>query len=394
MRTLSFLLLGLTFAHADWPQFRGPQSSGVATGPAFPNQVTEADIRWKTPLPGRGLSSPVVMGERVFISAASGPKQERLHVFCFSTKDGQKLWERQFEATGRTMCNEKTCVAAPTPCSDGERLYVLYSSNDLLCLDFAGNLVWLRGLTQDYPNASNSLGMASSPIVADHTLVAMLENDSDSFTVGLDLKSGINLWKLSRPKIANWTSPVAFTINGKTNVALLSNTGVTGVDPATGSQLWTLPGGTTTPSCAVAGNVLYVPTNGTTAYDLTKAGTPPEELWQSTQLANATASPTVSGEFIFTINGAGVLAKANAKDGSSIWKLRLNGRFSGSPVLSGTTICAASEEGNLKLVDTNAPEGALTTDLPLGGSFLCTPAISDGALYVRNDQFLFKIGRK
>ena len=395
MRPLLFpLLLLLANAHADWPQFRGPSSSGIASGPEISNTLTEADIRWKIALPGRGLSSPIILGNRVFISAASGPNQERLHVLCFSTTDGKKLWERQFEATGRTMSHEKTCVAAPTPCSDGERIYVQYSTNDLVCLDLKGTVLWLRGLTHDYPNASNSLGMASSPIVVEKTLVAMLENDSDSFTVGLDVKTGVNVWKLPRPKIANWTSPVAFTTNGKTNVALLSNDGVTAVDPATGSQLWKIPGGTTTPSCTVAGTVLYVPSGGTTAYDLTKTGGPPEELWQSAQLGNATASPLVSGEFIYTINGAGVLAKASAKDAAPLWKLRLNGKFSGSPVISGTTVCAASEEGNLKLVDTTAPEGSITTDLKLGGIILCTPAISNGSIYVRSDQHLWKIGGK
>ena len=166
------------------------------------------------------------------------------------------------------------------------------------------------------------------------------------------------------------------------------------MDPVTGSQLWKLNGGGTTPSCAVAGNFLFVPSNGTTAYDLSKPGTTPEQLWQSAQLNNATSSPVATGEFIFTINGAGVLAKAKVADGEQLWKLRLGGKFSGSPVVAGNLVCAVSEEGNLKVVDTSTPEGSLTTDLKLGGTLLCTPAISDGCIYVRSDATLWKLGAK
>jgi outer membrane protein assembly factor BamB len=391
---LALFLAASNTGWADWTQFRGPSSSGVATGPTPPANLTEDSIRWTASLPGRGLSSPIVIGEKIFLTAASGPKQERLHVFCFAAKDGARLWERQFSATGRTMSHEKTSVAAPTPCSDGTRLFVTYSTNDVVALDLAGNVLWLRGLTTDYPNASNSLGMASSLVVVGETLVAMLENDSDSFTVGLDAKTGKNVWKLPRKKIANWTSPVTFTIGGKTSVALLSSDGVAAVDPTTGSQLWKLPGGTTTPSCAASGNILFVPANGTTAYDVSKPGVEPEQLWQSTQLANATASPVVSGDFIYTVNGAGVLAKATVSDGKSLWKLRLNGKFSGSPVVCGQYLYIVSEEGILKVVDTKAEEGAIASELKLKGQLLCTPAISDGKIYVRSDQTLWQIGAK
>ena len=100
-------------------------------------------------------------------------------------------------------------MSAPTPVSDGKYIYALYSSNDLICLDLDGNLKWIRGLMQDYPNASNSLGLASSPIIVDETLIVQIENDSDSFVSGINLKDGSNIWKLARTKKANWTSPIS-----------------------------------------------------------------------------------------------------------------------------------------------------------------------------------------
>ena len=100
------------------------------------------------------------------------------------------------------MTHTKTSVAASSPASDGERIYALYSSNDLICLDLEGNLKWLRGLTSDYPNASNSLGMASSVVIAAGTVVVQVENDSESFAAGIDPDTGINRWKIDRPKKA------------------------------------------------------------------------------------------------------------------------------------------------------------------------------------------------
>ena len=190
------------------------------------------NIAWKIPLPGRGLSSPIVIGNRVFLTASSTTDQSRLHVICANKDNGEIEWERQFWATGRTICHEKTCVAAPTPVSDGKNIYALYSSNDLICLDLDGNLKWIRGLMQDYPNASNSLGLASSPIIVDGTLIVQIENDSDSFVSGINLKDGSNIWKLARTKKANWTSPIR--LNDK-EVAVQGSEGITCVSAKSGT---------------------------------------------------------------------------------------------------------------------------------------------------------------
>lgn len=160
----TFVLLCGGARAADWPQFRGPHGTGFSEDAALAGRLeVPQSFRWKAALPGRGVSSPIVVGERVFLTCSSGPRQERLHVVCFDARDGSIRWERQFSATGRTMCHDKTAVAAPTPASDRQRVYALFSSSDLFCLDHEGNLVWLRGLSLDYRNANNSLGMASSP---------------------------------------------------------------------------------------------------------------------------------------------------------------------------------------------------------------------------------------
>ncbi|HSJ03914.1 MAG TPA: PQQ-binding-like beta-propeller repeat protein [Verrucomicrobium sp.] len=383
---------------SDWPQFRGPNSAAYLSQAQMP---TAPQVEWTAELPGRGLSSPIIVGDKVFVTASSGPKQERLHVICFKTADGSKVWERELRATGRTMSHNKTCVAAPTPCSDGKNVYALWSSNDLAAFDLAGNLLWVRGLTVDYANASNSLGMSSSPIVVGETVVTVIENDSESYTLGIDARSGRNLWKLDRPKSANWSSPIVWQPDPSTPpVAVLqSKDGLMGVDPATGSRLWEYKDGASTMSSSVAGNgVIYAASKGITAIQPGTTGGDPAQLWRSEQMNAATGSPILMGDRVFVINSAGVLAVADAKTGERGWKLRLKGPFSGSPVGAGNLLAAIGEKGLLQIVDVTAPEGAVVGSLDLKDQLaekeliLCTPSLSGGKIFLRSDRKLWRVG--
>ncbi|HWN94726.1 MAG TPA: PQQ-binding-like beta-propeller repeat protein [Methylomirabilota bacterium] len=389
------LFVSVSFAAGDWPQFRGPSGNGVVNDPALPTTLEAQNIQWAIDLPGRGLSSPIIIGDRVFVTCSSGPKQDRLHVICFNAKDGTKRWERQFAATGRTMSHDKTAVAAPTPASDGERVFAIFSSNDLVCLDLEGNLIWLRGLTLDYPNASNSLGMSSSLAVTDGVLITMVENDSESFTAGLDVKTGVNRWKLDRPKMANWTSPVLLQSPGQPTLAILqSGKGISAVEPKTGRTLWQYTNGASTiPSSTVSDGVLFVPSHGTTALEPLRDGQPPKQLWRSAQLKPGTASAVVLNRRVFTLNEAGVLTAGDAADGTRLWQLRLKGPFSATPVATGSHLYCVNEKGLLQVVDTESSQGNVVSELDLKQTILSTPSISRGAVYVRSDGKLWKLGK-
>ena len=397
-RIVFLILLGLSFsARADWLQFRGPNGNGfVENNVNLPTDLSSDTLAWRVSLPGRGLGSPVIVGDKVFLSAASGPEQDQLHIFCFNAADGSTVWERRFWAMGRTMCQKKTCVAAPTPASDGRRIYVLYSSNDLFCLDLDGNLIWMRGLTLDYPNASNSLGMASSPIVAGGTLVAQIENDSESFAAGLDLLTGANKWKIDRPKAANWTSPVPMETGGQLVVALQSSKGVLGVLPETGSEIFQFDkGASTIPSSASSGQTLYIPSNGLTAIRPGASGGEPEKLWNESAQRPGTASPLIIGGKVYIINGAGVLNCADLATGERLWRIRLKGPVSGSPVAAGNQhLYVFGENGAGQCVDLRGPEGVVAGEIELGETILSTPSISGDALYVRSDGHLWKFAAK
>src|SRR5262245_22025187 len=158
--------VALFAAGADWPQFRGPAGAGVADGPAPPAEVGhDRNLAWKAPLPDRGVSGPVVVGGKVFVTASGGPRQDRLSVLAFDAADGKPLWRRSLYATGPTASHPKTCMAAPTPACDGKRLVALFATNDIACLDLDGNLLWARCLYEEVPGATDGRGLASSPII-------------------------------------------------------------------------------------------------------------------------------------------------------------------------------------------------------------------------------------
>ncbi len=395
---ISLLVGGLavgSLSAGDWPQFRGPDSNGIVNDSRIPKTLTDGSVSWKIDLPGRGISSPIIVGDRVFVTCSSGTDQNRLHVICLSATDGSKIWERQFWATGRTMTHQKIGCATSSPASDGKRIFALFSCNDLICLDLDGNLQWLRGLTRDYPNASNSLGMASSPVVAGDTLVVQVEADSESFAAGIDVETGINRWKLDRAKKANWSSPMVYQDkqSGRLVALLQGSAGVMAVDPKTGSELWNYDRGSSTMSSTTrVGDVLLVPTRGLTALKAGKEGFPPEEIWSSNQLSPRTITPLALGKKVFSVNGSGVLSCGDLETGKRLWQLRMKGPFSASPVAAGKYIFAVNEKGLAQLVDTAAEEGEIVGSVDLKDVVIGTPSIANGAFYVRSDEHLWKLG--
>lgn len=391
----AFVGAALTAGAGDWTRFRGPNGDGVAADAHLPSHLDAQQILWAADLPGRGLSSPLILGDRIFVTCCSGARQDRLRVRCLNLSDGSLRWERQFWATGRTMTHEKISGAAPTPATDGRFVYALFSSNDCVALDLDGNLVWYRGLGRDYPNASNSLGMASSLLVVGPTLIAQIENDSESFTAGLDVNTGLNRWKLDRPRRANWTSPALFQgADGQPVAVIQSYQGLTAVEPATGRTLWSYSdGASTVPSTTAKDGRLYVPSQGLTVLEPGPAGQPPRQVWRSSQLRPGTSSPLVVGQQVFILNDGGILSCGSIVDGARRWQLRLQGPFAATPLAAGDFVYCVNEKGLVQVIDPAAPEGAVVSSLDLGQPVIGTPSIGGGSLFVRSDGKLWRIGR-
>lgn len=376
---------------ADWRQFRGNNVNGVADGPG---PASFEKLVWKVELPGRGLSGPTVVGDKVFLTASSGYRQDKLHVLCFSAKTGKRLWERKFWATGRTQCHPKMCVATPQPVSDGKRIFVFFSSNDLACLDLDGHLVWYRGLTHDFPNASNSLGMASSPVLVGDTLVVQVESDAYSFATGIDVANGKSRWRKTRPQRANWTSATLLPQkNGKTLVLLQSSAGVSAIEPRTGKEVWKYgDGASTIPSSTVAGGIVFVPSHGLTALRPIAGSPAPEQLWQEGKLRPGFASPLAFQGKVYTLASAGVLTIGDQKTGKQLGRQRLKGPFTSTPIVADGLLYFFNEKGTGTILDARK-KGMVIATKDLKETILCTPAISGGALYVRSDGHLWKFAR-
>lgn len=416
-----------------WLQFRGPGGRSTSGEADLPTDWGDAEnLAWKVDLPGRGVSSPIVTGSRVIVTASGGHRQDRLHVLCFDAGTGRRLWERRFWSTGRTSCHPKTCMAAPTPASDGDRAYAFYSTGDLACLDLDGNLVWYRGLSSDYPNATSGLGMASSPILCGGVLVVQVENQSDSFAAGIDPDTGENVWRIRRSSKPSWSTPVAFPRrDGSGDVLILESWDrLSAHDPRTGRELWAHEAQTNCiPSCVVFEDLLLLPSQGVTALREPSpvpatgrsseagatqdsaggapevnggapeandgASTPADVVWQSGRIRPATASPIVVDGKLYVLANPGILTCADARSGEVAWQFRLKGPFSSTPLAASGHLYCINEEGFVQIVRLGSGDepGEVAATHELGQTVLASPAAAGGAIYIRSDAFLWRITR-
>ncbi len=377
-------------SHADWLAFRGPASSGVAEGDA-PISCDEKAIKWEVETPGRGVSSPIVVGDQVVVTASSGQRNDRLHVISYDAGSGEKRWHRQFWATGRTLCHPTSANAAPTPASDGESIVAFFSSNDLVCLGLDGDLKWYRGLGHDNPRAGNDVGMASSPVLADGVTICQVENQGESFVEAMDVANGKTLWRKERPKSSNWTSPVYLpSTNGTDGLVLLkSDDGISAHDIKSGDETWKYEadvGGI--PMMVVTEKRIYVP--GSTFLVLDRTNTTPTLAWDSKKISPS-PSPIINGERMYFINRAGVMNCVDTQTGDQLWQTRVGGKYWASPVLAGKHIYSVNDSGQLTIVNT---DGKKVADYKFDGDVLGSPAISDGALFVRGASKLWKVANQ
>jgi outer membrane protein assembly factor BamB len=388
------LLLSRPLWAGDWPQFRGPGGRAVSDETGLPVKWSDTkNVRWKAELPGRGVSSPVVADGRVYVTACSGYRQRRLHVLCLDAATGKKLWERQVASTGGTMCHPKTCMAAPTPVTDGRHVYALFATGDLASFDRDGNLLWYRSLERDYPDISNQVGMAASPVLAGQTLLLPLENAGDSFALGLDVQTGRNRWKVPRTRDINWVTPLVTRFRGKTAGLFQTAAEITAYDVESGETLWTYHGDKlgSVPSPAIADDLVIVPGNPSVALRLSEGGQP-EVVWKSRKLQASYASPVVYKGRIYGMIDIGV-ACLDAATGEQLWKERLGTGFSASPILADGKLYVAKEEGDTTVVQLG-DEPKILANNALNEPLLATPAISGGAIYLRTETHLYCIAAK
>ena len=391
MGLLALCIAG-TCSAADWNQFRGPEGTGVSTEKNLPVTWSKTEnLAWTADLPGDGVSSPVVQGDRVFITANSGIKKDRLIVACYNLADGKLLWQRQIWATGATGCHPMTAMAAPTPVVDANGVYALFATGDIVAFTLTGQLKWTRALANDYPQIANQVGMAASPILWQGTLIIPMDNTGDSFLAAIDTRYGQNIWKVKRPRETSWVTPLVRQVDGTTEVVFSSDEAVVGYDIGTGKERWRFKsqGIGSIPSPLVGPGMLLIPANGITAIEA-KAGQDQKILWKSPQLRSGMSSPLYYQDHVYSVNSAGVLICASAVDGKVLWQERLKGKFSGSPIAADGKIYAVNEEGTTFVVQTGEkPEVVAKNELK--DSIITTPAIASGKILLRSRNKLYAI---
>ncbi len=378
--------------------FRGSNGGSVSEELGLPIEIgPRKNLAWKIELPGRGPSSPIVVGDRVFVTSSGGPKEDQLFISCYATKDGALIWQRRFLATGRCFCHPLSANAAPTPCTDGESIFAFFSSNDLFCLDLDGNLKWCRGLAVDHPKAGHDTGMSSSPAVQGDVLVCQVENQGDSFATAINKRTGETLWEIERDKDASWASPLIFQMGAQRCCLLQSAARATIVDLETGESLWEKEGrGNPIPSSTIDANRIYIPLDGLTVVDFGSGSI--REVLNSTKLAAGSQSNIVANGMVYTFGRGGIVTCASAVTGNEIWKTRVGGQHWTTPLLAGGHLYFFSQDGIASVLQISGnfekQNGRLIHVEDFEGEiFLGSPAAADGALFMRSDQHLYKFAK-
>ncbi len=394
IRAVVTLFFVVALTGADWRGFRGTENTGVSPENGLPTHFSaKENVAWRASLPGSGPSGPIVVAGRVFVTAASGPHQERLHLLAFDAATGRLLWERQLWATGHTVCNSFGGVAISTPASDGQRVFAFYSSNDLACFDLDGDLLWLRGLAHERPLTRNDVGMGSSPLVVGDTVVVQMENQGASWAAGIDAATGETRWTVDREPAANWTSPTVLRGSDPLSslVLLQSKSRLSAHDPRTGREVFSHNVGCSTISSnVVAGDCIYLPSGGLSALRYHGAKSTLEEVWQEPRLQPENASPVVHEGRVYVTKSAGVLVCADASSGKVLWQLRLRGPIWATPALAGGHLYVVNHDGLVQVVRLGA-QGTLVGTGQIDKGILASPAVADAAVYFRSNQHLWKI---
>lgn len=386
--------LGWGLAGADdCPGFRGGPATGVLRGGEDipPVLSPEKQLLWKAQLPGPGPSSPIIVGNKVIVTAAVGYRQDELHVLCFDSKTGRQNWDFRFWATGSTVCNPFGGVAASTPVSDGKHIVALFSSNDLVCLDLDGRPLWFRALGFERPLLRNDVGMASSPVIVDGTVVVQAESLLDAIVCGLDIKTGRTSWLIERPKQALWCTPIAVRAGSQTVVLLQSRKDFQAISPQTGQTVFAYDHWCDTVSSAAASEgFVALPAAGIHALRLVASPAGFEQLWISDRLRCGNTSPLVWKNKIYLIKEPNIFACADGASGEILKQLRLRGSFWASPLLVGRHIYAVNYEGNvfvLALDEAGLPTLAGQWDLE--SAVLASPGSDGEQLYFRTQRSLY-----
>jgi len=436
---IALLISALTAQAADgnWPQYRGPESSGVSGGHALPVEWDVASgqsIKWKIATEGLGHSSPVIWGDKLFLTAAvreSGEDQApRLgiygagdevvdktpriwKVFCFDKSSGKLLWERAVHRGVPKMPHHvKATHANSTPSVNSDRLVAFFGSEGLYGLDHDGNIVWEKqfGVINAGPFNDHDLswGVANSPVIYQNKVAVLVDHLGQSFLTVLRLEDGSRVWRNDRDEDTTWGAPLVVTAGGRTQIAVNGFKHAGGYDLETGEELWRISGGGDIPTpTPIFGQGMFFLTNyhgGAAPVYAVKANfrgaekISPQSVegvaWISHGTGSYMQTPLLLDDLLYVPRWRGVLVCLRPETGETVYQKRLGpGAFTSSPVAGDGKLYIASEEGDVYVVAAGG-EFKILAKNTLGEPTLASPAISEGVLYYRTVRSLIAIERR
>lgn len=373
----------IAIAEGDWPMWRGSNADGVGAGPAVPVTWNETqNVVWKTKIPGRGHSSPIVVADRIFLETADETAQSQ-SVVAIDRKTGESLWETKLFAKGfETAMHPENTQATSTIACDGKRLFCLFLNDRKIwavALDLDGKELWRT----DAGNFSAKFGFSASPTVHQSHVLIAADHQGGGFLAALDRISGKIIWRKSRPAKSSYASPRVVSLGGREQLVICGCNIVASYDPQTGEKLWETPGS------AEAGVGTLV-----TAGDLVfaSAGYPESQTlglkadgtvaWKNANKSYCPSLLAYEGH-VYQIADDGILRCYAAETGKETWKQRVGGRYRVSPVVSGGNIFITDMEGKTTVFRANPEKYEQVAENRLGNEGFASPAISHGQLFLR-----------
>lgn len=376
----------------NYPFFRGQNSRAIAGGSDYPtewNGESGNNIKWKIQVPMNGKSSPVIWGDKLFVTGSEGLACE---VYCINKNSGKIEWSAsasgiQGEPSVPPETDSEAGMAVSTAATDGKSVCAIFANGNLISLDLNGNKKWAKNIG----TPANVYGYACSVVIYDDILIVQFDASDKVSLMGFDTNSGELKWETIRRGRAVWSSPVIGTFNGGPQVIINGNPEVSAYDPLTGKELWAIEvlTGDVAPSLAVNSKMVYAVTDYSRLAAI-KPGPGPSIVWEDNTFTSDVSSPVATDNYLFISTGTGDVACYNSQEGDTLWTHYFTDQFYASPVVADEKVYLLDRSGVMHIVKAG-PQFELIAESPLGEPADCTPAYSDKNIYIRGRNNLFCI---
>ncbi len=388
---------------ANWPRFRGPQGRAVVTFDDVPrtwNFATGQGVLWKSTVELPGVSSPIIWGNRIFLTGASPERQE---VYCLDADNGQLLWSRPVADRGQVNAElsveASTGFAASTPATDGQRVYAIFANGDLVAFDFDGNQLWSHA----YGPLDNPYGHASSLATYRDLLIVQLDqgsgDDQKSRLLAIDGATGELVWQVARQVPASWATPLVIEFEDLPRIITAADPWVIANAAEDGRELWRAEclSGDVGPSPVYADGVVYVANDHAAVAAIQDGGqgdvTHSHMLWTARDGLPDICSPLVTGEFLLLVPSYGGLVSYRRAVGEQpLWEEDLGAMLMASPSLVGSDVYLISEDGRGWVIRPDETGFEQIAENDIGERCSSSPAFQPGRIYIRGESHLFCIG--